>query len=96
MTENVKNRLAQWLPLIITLLVSLLGNAALLGYYQGETKNELRNLRETDSAMKAEMMPMDKRLEVFYTRREAQTLETLIRDTNLKVDAIYQREMSKK
>lgn len=79
-----KDSLAKWLPVVI----ALLGNAVLFGVFYGRTTNELVNIR-------ADIMPMEKRLEIFYTRREANTLETLIRDTNAKVDVLYQRELAK-
>ncbi len=81
MSTPTKEWLSKWLPVIITMM----GWCVLYGMQHQEVIN-----------LRAEMMPMEKRLEIFYTRREAQTMEALIRDTNAKVDVIFQREIAKR
>jgi len=84
MTQPTKETLAKWLPLII----ALLGNAVVFGAFYGRTQAEIANIR-------IELMPMEKRMEVFVTRREYDSMKEMVRDTNQKVDALYQQQFQK-
>src|SRR3990167_4681641 len=97
--DSSRSRLSAWIPFAVSLLVSLMGNAVLLGIFYGATQSELRNLRETDIGIKSEMMPMEKRLQVFVSRaeyvpqqkateKELAEIKQLVRDLGSKLDII--------
>lgn len=96
MSDAQRQTVLKWLPWLLTLALSLIGNAVIVGRSAGRTETKIEALHETDLALKSEIMPMEKRLEVFYTRREANSLEALIKDTNAKVAVLYQIELAKK
>jgi len=78
MTAPHKEFWSKWLPVVITLMG--------WGVTYGMLRQDVSNLR-------VEVMPMEKRLEVFVTRREYNDVKQLIRDTNEKVDYLYRQEV---
>mgnify|MGYP001570455578 CR=1 FL=1 len=102
MSDPTKYIFFRWLPL----LVSLLTNAVLFGIFYGSTKTEMSSLRENTAALRTEMMPMEKRLQVFGSTaeqrarqesidRELREIKQLIRElaqtTNARLDALSRR-----
>jgi len=80
MTAPQKEFWSKWLPVLITLMG--------WGVTYGMLRQDVSNLR-------TEVMPMEKRLEVFVTRREYNDVKQLIRDTNEKITELYRIELSK-
>ncbi|MFA6244123.1 MAG: hypothetical protein WC655_24480 [Candidatus Hydrogenedentales bacterium] len=96
--ETKINGWSRWLPLF----VSLITNAVLFGVFYGRTTKEIESLHQNDSAIRSELMPMEKRLMVFVSRseyvvkmesidRQLEEIKLIGRETNRKLDELFRR-----
>lgn len=102
MSAGQKDWIAKWLPVIVAILTcgAFYGrteqafdgfraeNLSMRTYFEAK----ISALKDEVSALRTDMMPMEKRVEMFVTRREFTDLKVMAHDTNQKVDAIYQRQ----
>lgn len=100
MSEQARNRLAAWAPVIL----SLFGNAIFIGMFYGVTTTEIAHLKEADSSIRTELMPMEKRMAIWMPRaesdakfsnleRELSDLKEMVRECNNKIDLLTRQSV---
>ena len=88
-TERKRALFDQWLPVIVAMLGAVMLNAVIVGIAYGRivqtAEAEEKARSEKDVALSTEIMPMDKRVEYFVTRKEWE-LRNATRDAEIHAD----------
>jgi hypothetical protein len=77
MSEKLQSRLAVWLPVIMCFV----GPLVVVGMFYGTVRAERQEQQKVNADLHNEIMPMPQRMEVFVTRREFNTLEKAVSET---------------
>lgn len=96
MGTTSKERVQWWLSILIPIIISLFAQAVLYGQFTAGTAARIKSLEDADAGIRTEMMPMEKRMEVFFPRKEAMAMQREITDikTDVKEGRVEIREIN--